>query len=180
MKNRLAEQITDVKRDLLAMLNSFSQENINQKPFDGSWTAGQVAEHVLKSASGVLGALTGLTKSPDRDPEQFVKRISNAFMNFDVKMKSTDFILPSEETKDKNYLLKALETTFDGIEKVADTDDLTQICTTFEMPAVGYLSRSEFLNFTIVHTRRHIYQLKNILSYFETSDHDNAKPIHQF
>lgn len=168
MKNPLAEQVADVKKDLLAVLNLFSDENINDTPFAGSWTAGKVAEHILKSAAGVAGALMGPTKTPDRDPEQFVKPISYAFLDFDVKMQSPDFILPSDEPKDKDYLIKALGKTFDDIEKVADSNDLTQICTTFEMPTIGHLSRSEFINFAIVHTKRHIHQLKNILSHFET------------
>ncbi len=177
MKNELSAEIAGTRDVLINVLNSFNEENINEVPFEGSWTGGQVAEHVLKSASGVLAALEGDTKLADRDPEQNVAQLRELFLNFDIKFKSPDFIIPSDEPKDKDFLIKALSTTFDGIEKSAASDDLTLICTTFEMPVMGYLSRSEFINFTSVHTQRHIRQLSNILDHFAKT-HDNAQSIH--
>ena len=178
MKNDLSAEIAGTKETLINALNGFDEENINEVPFEGSWTGGQVAEHVLKSASGVLAALEGTTKLTDRDPEQNVAQLRELFLNFDIKFKSPDFIIPSDEPKDKNFLIKALSTTFDGIEKSAANDDLALICTTFEMPVLGYLSRSEFINFTAVHTQRHIRQLGNILDHFAKAKHDNAQSIH--
>jgi hypothetical protein len=178
MKNDLSAEIASTKEALINVLNSFDEQNINQVPFEGSWTAGQVAEHVLKSASGVLAALEGNTRPADRDPEQNVAQLRELFLNFEIKMQSPDFIIPSNEPKDKDFLIKALSKTFDGIEKSAANDDLTLICTTFEMPVMGYLSRSEFINFTAVHTQRHIHQLGNILDHITKAQHDNAQSVH--
>ena len=177
MKNDLSAEIASTKEALINVLNSFSNENINQAPFEGSWTGGQVAEHVLKSASGVLAALEGDIRPADRDPEQNVAQLRELFLNFEIKMQSPDFIIPSDEPKDRDFLIKALSTVFDGIEKSAVNDNLTLICTSFEMPVMGYLSRSEFINFTAVHTQRHIRQLGNILDHL-TKQHDNAQSIH--
>ena len=172
MKKNLGEEITATKVALLKAIDGLDQDNINTVPFEGSWTGGQVAEHVLKSAAGVLTAITGEAKPAERDPEQHVQMLADAFLNFEVKMKSPDFIIPSDEPKDKGYLVAALEKTFDSIARVAETDDLTLICTTFEMPMLGYLSRSEFINFTVFHTKRHTHQLENILKHLK--EHDNA------
>ncbi len=178
MKNDLSVEIANTKEALINVLNSFDEQNINEVPFEGSWTVGQVAEHILKSASGVLDALKGDTKPADRDPEQNVAQLRELFLNFNIKMQSPDFIIPSDEPMHKDSLIKALSATFDGIEKSAANDDLTMISTTFEMPVMGYLSRSEFINFTAVHTQRHIHQLNNILNHFAKAKHDNAQSIH--
>jgi hypothetical protein len=167
MKNDMTDELLATKKNLLQALDSFDQDNINIVPFEGSWTGGQVARHVLKSASGVLDALNGPVKRAERDPSQHLKLLSDIFLNFDIKMKSPDFVLPDEEPKDKGILINLLEDTFDGIIKVAESEDLDVICTTFEMPSLGFLSRREFIGFTIVHTQRHIHQLKNISNHLK-------------
>jgi len=174
MKNDLPAEIANAKEALLTALGKFDDETINTVPFEGSWTGGQVAEHVLKSASGVMAALEGDTKPADRNPEQNVQQLRELFLNFNIKMQSPDFIIPSNDPKDIDFLVKALSRTFDGIEKSAVSDDLSLICTTFEMPVMGYLSRSEFINFTYAHTQRHTHQLNNILAHLKSAHHDNT------
>lgn len=77
-------------------------------------------------------------------------------------MQSPDFIIPSDEPKDKALLTSELKYIFDGIATAAKTKDLYAISTGFEMPVLGSLTRTEFIHFTIFHTKRHIHQLKNI------------------
>jgi DinB superfamily len=166
MKNDLSQKINDTKNDLLVALDTFRPEKFNVIPFDGSWTAGQVAEHILKSASAMLQTMNGPVKIADRDPGQYMKPLGDAFLNFDIKMQSPDFIIPSDEPKDKAVMMHSLDETFEGIKDIAETDDLDMICTGFEMPMLGLLSKKEFIWFTYVHTQRHIHQLKNIAKHF--------------
>jgi hypothetical protein len=165
MKNNLPDEIMETKKELLKVLNLFDKENINTVPFEGSWTGGQVAEHVLKSASGVLETLNSTVKPTERNPEENVKQLDDIFLNFDIKMKSPDFILPSNDPKNKNSLAQSLGETLNGIKKVAETKDLTATCTAFAMPVMGELTRIEFIKFTIFHTKRHTYQLNNIINH---------------
>ncbi|HEY4197468.1 MAG TPA: DinB family protein [Mucilaginibacter sp.] len=167
MKNDLSNELTNTKNELLKTLDLFDQENINVVPFEGSWTGGQVAEHVLKSLSGALQNITGPVKSTDRDPGQYVKPLGEAFLNFDIKMQSPDFIIPSAGPKDRSALRSALATALDGIKTVAITEDLSATCTGFEMPTLGALTRSEWIWFSSFHTRRHTHQLKNIINHLK-------------
>jgi hypothetical protein len=59
MKANIPKEVEDTARLFLAGLSSIRQEQINTVPFPGSWTAGQVAEHILLSASGVLEVIQG-------------------------------------------------------------------------------------------------------------------------
>jgi hypothetical protein len=162
MKNDLVNEITSVKVELLDALSRFSDQSLNIVPFEGSWTAGQAGEHVLLSVSAMSNALNGPVKPADRDPEQYNQLFSNLFLNFGHKLNSPDFIIPSDEPKYKQVLIKALEEKFNIIKHSAASGDLEAICTSFEMPTVGTLSKKEIIWFTIVHTKRHIHQLKHI------------------
>ena len=170
MNKPIYDEIGDTGKELSQVLSSFTQEQINVIPFAGSWTAGQVAEHVLKSVSGTLQNVTGNVEPTDRNPVQYADQLKEIFLNFDIKMKSPDFILPTDEPKDKGALLSSLENKMNKLENAAKTEDLSATCLTFEMPTMGPLTRMEWLSFANAHTLRHIHQLKNIK---KAIDHKN-------
>jgi hypothetical protein len=162
MKNDLISELKLTKAELLETLDQFSDQDINKVPFEGSWTAGQVAEHVLRSISAVAAALNGPTKPADRNPEQHIQLFSQVFLDFGHKLNSPDFILPSNEPKNRQSLMRDLGGKLNEIEQAITKSNLDAIRTAFEMPTIGTLSGKELAWFTIVHTKRHIHQLKNI------------------
>ncbi len=150
--------------ELLQLVSSIDEKQINIVPFEGSWTAGQVAQHVILSAGSFVQLLNGPVKDTARDPEQNVANLRAAFLNFNIKMQSPDFIIPPDKVYQKQELVNTLGDIKNGFLKAIDTLDATKTCTLFEMPTIGYITRAEGIAFTIVHTQRHIHQLKNIYS----------------
>lgn len=150
-------------REVLAALAAFNNTDFNKVPFAGSWTGGQVAEHLLKSIEGIPGLLAGDTApTAGREPDSHVQTIEDIFLDFDTKMQSPEFILPGEGTHDVKAMLQAYRATIDAIAEKARTLDLSLSCTAFEFPQVGYFTRWEWISFGICHTLRHARQLRNI------------------
>jgi hypothetical protein len=170
MKNDLQNTIAEAKDEFLKALDLFQQDNINTIPFEGSWTGGQVAEHILKSVSGVLETLNGPSALTERNPEEYVKMLGELFLNMDIKMKSPDFIIPTNSIKDKSLLRASLVKAFDGIEEAAGKGNITETCTRFEMPTIGPLTKMEWIQFAGFHTRRHARQLKNIADHLKKAE----------
>ena len=52
-RETLAEEIQQSADEFIATLSRFSNEQLNTVPFAGSWTAGQVADHIRKATDGV-------------------------------------------------------------------------------------------------------------------------------
>ena len=149
--------------EFVETLSQFSQEQINTVPFEGSWTAGQVAQHILKAIHGMPSLLTkGPTVKAERPFDEKTSEIDDKFLNFNIKMKSPDFIKPEEATYDKNELIHSLNETRKGTIEAARDKDLSLLCLAFEMPVWGHLTLYELLAFAQVHTIRHNHQLKNI------------------
>jgi uncharacterized damage-inducible protein DinB len=161
--NTLRNELESTANELLQLLSSFDQEQINVVPFEGSWTAGQLARHVIKSQAGFAEIMNGPVKDSDRKPDEKAEKIKADFLNFNIKMKSPDFIVPENKTYNKEALLQSLETLKAKITEEMETKDLTQTCLAFELPMLGHLTRLEAVYFVIYHTQRHIHQLKNIL-----------------
>jgi hypothetical protein len=140
----------------------FTPEEFGMIPFEGSWSAAQVAEHVLKSASGIPVVLRGQHMAADRDPEQEVNTIRSIFLDLDNKMKSPGFILPSDKPPGQKELLSQLDDVFEKIMKYAGNVNLADLFTDFPFPQMGLLTGYEWLCFITCHTERHTVQVNNI------------------
>jgi len=164
-KEKLSAELQTAFASLLSMLEAMDEPTLNRVPFRGSWTAAQVGDHLRKSYD-VIGCLTGQTARTQRNPEAHVAPLSEAFLNFDIKMKSPDFILPSTDEISKEQLLAGLHARTASIADFAASDvDMTLTCLDFELPTLGTLTRIEWLNFVRVHTIRHNHQLEGIIKF---------------
>ncbi|MBK1441909.1 DinB family protein [Parapedobacter sp. ISTM3] len=163
MQESLSRSLENAFGELLTTLSSLDEQELNTVPFAGSWTAGQVGDH-LRQSYDVVGCLTGRTEVTQRDPGAYVAPLSEQFLNFEVKMQSPDFILPTEAPIAKERLLDGLKQRTSAIlDFAASHADMTLTCLDFELPTLGALTRNEWLNFVLVHTLRHNHQLANIM-----------------
>lgn len=152
-------------------LSLFSEEQINKVPFKGSWTPGQVAQHVILSLTGMTDLLYGPDKETTRRPDEYVNQLHDAFMNFDIKMQSPSFIVPPAISYDKQELIATLKTLRVKLNEIIPIADMAKTSTAFEMPMLGYITRTEVAHFIVYHTARHLHQLDNIWSnYFRSSN----------
>jgi hypothetical protein len=156
----ILKDLDDTSSELLQIIQSFDQEQFNTIPFEGSWTAGQTAEHLLKSNISKL--LHGNMEETERQPDEKIQKIKDIFLNFDIKMTAPGFNTPSIENQDKGKILASLTDAYKEAEEAAAALDLSETCLDFELPRLGRLTRLEWIYFMIFHTQRHIHQLKNI------------------
>jgi hypothetical protein len=161
MTDDLIKEIKVTYSVLLQTLSRYEADEMDIIPFEGSWTAGQVAEHIIKSGSGICGFLQGPTEPTHRPIDQKVATIKSVFLDFTIKMQSPDFILPTQTSHHKDAQVNTLESIRNELLQAA-TLDLSHTCTGFELPGIGMLTRLEWLYFNCFHTQRHIRQLGNI------------------
>lgn len=162
MKEKLFQELEETTKDLLQVLSLFSQEEFNQIPFEGSWTAGQVAEHLFKSESNMPEVFKGSSTQTERDPLLNTAVIRQVFLDYSVKLQSPEFILPSNEPKNREHLVKGFEVTRQELKILVHRLDLNRTFTNFSFPQLGYLTGWELLCFAVCHSRRHIRQMKMI------------------
>jgi hypothetical protein len=158
----ITKEVNEALSGLITLLSRFDQEQINVVPFEGSWTAGQLAQHMVKANSGFADILKGPVKDTERKPDEVIPKIKGDFLNFNIKMKAPDILIPEAKNYDKNELVSGLKRIRENVVNAAETLDLTKTCVAFELPVYGYLTRQEAVAFVTCHTLRHTHQLKNI------------------
>lgn len=160
MEKELLVQIDSTEAALLDTFGSLSQQELNTVPFEGSWTPGQLSEHLEKSYG--VDTLYAETADTTRDPAAMIAPIKAMFLDFSTKMQSPDFIYPHGDHYEKEAVCRVLKTRWTDIRKAATTLDLSKTCLAFEFPGSGPLTRLEWLNFFVIHTQRHLHQLRNM------------------
>jgi hypothetical protein len=147
--NRLALQYT-------AVLQNMTDAEINTAPAAGSWTAGQVVQHILKAHRADVFNKPG--EKANRNIGEKIPELQSLFMNFDIKIQSPAFIVPEAQHYDKMALIKSIQATFVALaEKLPQTklDEIIKI-------TMGEITKWELANFIVMHAQRHLHQLENI------------------
>lgn len=163
---QIANDFDQTAQDLLKIISSFNENIFNKVPFEGSWTAAQVADHVSKSLSGAAKALYGEVWPTQRKPDEHVEKLRSVFLNFEFKMQSPEFILPAKQKLEKAEVYQRLKEVTDTISKATKTLDLS-FTSTIPFPKLPELTRYEWVSFSVFHTQRHIRQLKKIKEHLE-------------
>jgi hypothetical protein len=170
-KMDLFTQVDEITFEFIQCVNSFTEEEINYVTSEGSWTAAQVADHVRKSNNGIAQAFQIQGIDSERAADARVKELKTVFLDFSKKLKSPEFILPGQSSYNKTELIEKLKRSVDRIRQEREKANLGEI---IHLSALGTISKLELLHFVIVHTKRHINQLKNIYQKIknETNDTD--------
>ncbi|WP_316836750.1 DinB family protein [Pedobacter nutrimenti] len=148
--------------EFITLLETMDENELNRKPKHGAWSPGQIGDHLFKSYASAE-TMTGRTEPTHREPDEKVQSIKDLFTDFDIKMKSPEAILPSEEHLDPSRLLENLRDRTAQIVTIIDTRDLSKTCLDFVIPQYGAFTRLEWAWFNTYHTQRHLHQLKNVI-----------------
>jgi dihydrofolate reductase len=165
----LNNSVNLITSTFLELVESFSQEELNKIPFENSWTAAQVGEHVMRSNIGIIKSLRQPGKTVSRAIDEGVQPLKDLFLNFEKKLQSPQFILPTRQIYDREWIITHLKT---SVLELGDTATAVNYYEAIDHPIFGEITKYELLHFVIYHTQRHIHQLTNISLHVRTQ-----KPI---
>ena len=163
MKAAVKQNIVQTFHDLNEVFSSFSENEINKTPYEGSWTAGQTIQGIVMAGSGYPELFARKTEKTTRKKKKKVKDIEALFLNFDIKMDAPIFLQPEKKEYHKKVLTEKLhKIEFDLLDS-AEKYDLTLTCLDFQVPGFDKFTIYEWINFVLIHTKRHTNQLNKIL-----------------
>ncbi len=165
MKTDVQKDIVETFKKLNDILSKFSENELNQIPFQGSWTPGQVVQHIILACSGFPELFAGNTEKTTRKPDEKIKDIEGLFLNFTIKMDAPVFLKPEKKEYNKNALNIELLRLESELLDCAEKYDLTLTCLDFQVPGFDKFTMYEWIDFALVHTQRHKHQLNTIFQY---------------
>ena len=158
-KEELLSELDDTAMQLLNAMQTIEESDFNTVPYEGSWTAGQLARHVFKSTSGIAAALGKNGAIAKRNAGEKIPMLRDTFLNFSIKLQAPQFIVPEEKVYDKQASIDELKQAFQLFKTNASATDVNELV---EGLPLGEVTKLELIHFIIYHTQRHIYQLEKI------------------
>ena len=158
-KEELLTAIGEAVSDMGGLMSPLDETQVNTVPYEDSWTAGQLFNHVTKSINGMAGAILKPSQPAERDPGEKISGLREAFLNFSTKMKSPDFIIPDDGPYQKQAAIHALNASFEKIKESTGKANLNELI--IGLP-LGEITKLELLHFLLYHTQRHLHQMKKI------------------
>lgn len=162
MKTELQTKIVETFKKLNEIHSQFSDNELNTVPYQGSWTAGQTTQHILKASSGFAALFLGKTEETTRKPDLYVKDVEALFLNFNIKMNSPENILPEIIDYNKDEQTLQLLNKEADLLTLSEIHDLTLTCLDFQIPGFEKFTILEWISFALIHTQRHTHQLNQI------------------
>ena len=104
---KLFVSLDETSSGLLKLVSWLDDDSFNTVPFKNSWTAAQVTVHVIKSNLAITKALYIDGKIIERAPDERVDELKDLFLDFILKMRSPEFILPRNDWYIKAEIIKA-------------------------------------------------------------------------
>lgn len=160
--NMVLGSFTGTCEKLLDRLSSINDDNFNKVFTEGTWTAAQVGEHLLKSYN-IVSLLHAEGKAPDRGIDEKVGLIKEIMRDLNKKRTPPTSTYPSGAPWDKEKLIASIKAKLDEFITAIKTKDLSLICEGHVIPQFGEFTKLEWVWFTIFHTQRHILQLDRLI-----------------
>ncbi len=162
-QEQLITEIENAHQKFIQRLSKFSEQKLNRTEKEDSWTAGQIAEHIIKSNGGILTKLlNGDTKPASRPYDEQVDLIKNVFRSED-KMKTAPVLEPGQPPHSLKELVNSLtQQKAQQLETIKEKE-LKELSSELQFPpAPNGLTRYEWIIFMVEHTNRHSKQIENI------------------
>lgn len=160
----IRKEIQTVFDTVIETLDTVAGRSVDEVPFEGSWTIGQVAEHIIISSRGLPDAKT---HPADRRHDERVPALRGIFSDRRQKSKASPQVYPKETTHNIPGLIAQLTRNKEKLLQISNGKDLTVLCLDMEFPFMGYLTRYEWLTFICVHTKWHVHQIADIQRHLE-------------
>ncbi|XWN37436.1 MAG: DinB family protein [Balneola sp.] len=160
----LVEEYQSNTESFIKFIENISDDIFNKKTDKNTWSAAENVEHIIRSEFGTGRLFNASTKKDSsRDTEKKIQEIKSQFQDRTKKLQAFGVVLPTDSDKDKSDLLEKFKTSRKQVIDLIKVQDLDEVCTRFEHPLFGYMTRREWIHFNIVHTNRHKHQIQDLL-----------------
>lgn len=146
---------------VLQAFSSFNVDNFHEKLSETEWSAAQIAEHLLKVDISANKALSSETVPTNRPPDEKIALIKGA-MDDSSKRVAPERVQPSSNVHSPADLLEKIKQERELMKETIIASDMTEACNVYKHPALGMLTKLEWVWFNIHHAERHLRQLQQL------------------
>ena len=169
----LAEKTKTVITALTDLIDNCSEEELHFHPSADSWNILECAEHIwLVNATIYRFLQTPPPALPHQNKESELH--SEGKMNHllitkrDTKRTAPQWVIPKGLFKTGEEAKQAVHKATSDIRSILETTDISRETHTLAHPAIGEMTKTDWVHFLISHTQRHVFQMQEIKEKFHS------------
>ncbi|MEO1021721.1 MAG: DinB family protein [Bacteroidota bacterium] len=144
-------------------VRSFPASRFHAQPNAQIWSAAQITEHVYRAEFGTSRLFNGATEAlSDRESDAKFGDLERWCADRETKVEASGPILPSGKHLEKEELLIKFTESRERLLELAAQQNLDELCTRYNHPVFGFMTRKEWLYFNVLHANRHLHQLDEL------------------
>lgn len=168
----IIEQLNSTRSRLLSKLDGLSDEQLNWKPDNSTWSIAQVVQHIAMGESGIVQPISlGLAQNPTFIPKTLP--LDQRLLDRSRKVNAPERLHPSTEPKTieelKEMLHNSREKFLEVLSHVKDSSLLDKTSPPVPHPAFDDLSTRQWIEFGVLHEARHILQISELKERFQSN-----------
>jgi hypothetical protein len=164
MAKEIINELSAALDNTVALLESFTEEEMNKVPFKDSWTAAQVGRHIYKSLEGTDKLFSAPSEPANRPADQQAAQFKEMMGDMDNKMQSPEFIAPEDKAYDKQQLIQSLKDVKKTAIDASANNELENVPPLEDGHPLKGTTKLELVYFMAYHTQRHNHQIAKIRS----------------
>ncbi|MCH1624352.1 DinB family protein [Fredinandcohnia quinoae] len=150
-----------IREELLDSVKELSDEQLNKKVEDGSWTIMQVLEHLFLMERTVAYTISEQLKNNECKPTS--EKPIHLTVYRSTKVTAPSFVTPSGEYTALEEMKTKLAESRKLMQQVVDiADEVLLSQKSYPHPVFGSLSLKQWIPFVGLHEKRHIEQIEEI------------------
>ncbi|MCA1029582.1 DinB family protein [Bacillus timonensis] len=150
-----------IREEILQSVNGLSDEQLNEKHSDDSWSIAQVLDHLVKMERIVTKLILAQVKSEGH--EIVDDKPIHLTVDRRRKVKAPDYVLPSNDFvtfEEMKVRLTSSRKAFADVVATLDEEVLNQ--KSFAHPIFGLMSVRQWIPFVGLHEKRHLAQIEEV------------------
>ena len=158
-QQELVQEIDYTISQFVDMLSMLDNNQINKIPYENSWTAGQLCNHILKSTLGIVAAMKTDGTLTEKNSREKIAELKSIFLDTSNKFQSPEEIVPDNGPFEKQKTIDDLTQCFKNLEFYSRNTNLNE---ELDGGPLGTITKYELLHFVLYHSQRHLRQMKRV------------------
>ncbi|KPD00074.1 DinB superfamily protein [Geobacillus sp. BCO2] len=150
-----------VRQQLINSVSELSDEQLNTRMAEGSWTIAQVLEHLYLIETSIAAMIAHTVKHGESQPVE--EKPIHLTVDRSKKVEAPDFARPSDRFFSWHELKEKLRQSRQRLRQIVEQTPLHDLkMKSFPHPIFGPLNLKQWVEFVAYHEQRHLAQIEEI------------------
>lgn len=163
MNQEIISLIRQNTKDITDLVGTLSEDKTHTSPAEGKWSIIQICDHLMSVDYGVYSLLSSDGKTPEKDRSSLIPKLETRAVDRTTKATAPPHLVPKGKTDTIEKFVTKYPSLREKMINAIEGKDLHLVCDVFPHFVFGYMTFEEWLRFVVLHTKRHMLQIEEVL-----------------